>query len=701
MKRLRIILMMMLVIVSFSMPVSANIRQNNALILLEGDVWHGEIEKPETILQKDGVNFYEITKCSQLAYVAQTGGVWRGYNYILSNNLILNESEITWDSDGNCENSASLNAWKPIYNFTGTFDGGNYTISGLYVSHNNGNCSAAGLFETAKSATFSNVKITNSYVLGNWSAGGIVAEAESTHVSNCTFSGYIATKNGNDTSSHGCGGICGYLSYGSISHCKNYGIINADYHGGGICGREFAQVQYCTNYGTVTYRNEEKSRYLGGITGRGSSLDNCLNYGQISGKEEVGGIAGWTTSGIKNCQNYGNIIGTKYIGGIVGSVHEMISNSSNKGVIRGESYVGGIVGYHSGDSSSAVVCCNLGDVYGSSIIGGIAGMTCSRIANVYNIGDITGESYTGGICGQGDTCSILLSYNIGDISGTTYVGAIIGSDGVVWNKDVISSCYFLQTETINNGLKGCGSSIEVSGMEGYSVDKLGLQDTYRDFDFSAVWAIDANTNGGYPYLLKCPIDKINISGIRLNKEMLSLGIGDQEYLLATLSPVNAERVDLFWNSSDKSIATVTPAGKVTAIAPGNASIRVSTKDGNFSAICDVTVTARSEEEYRINSITFKSMDGDILDKIPYDSFWTTVSVTNQDSHGDTMILLATYTANKKYLNAMCARVKDIPIGAAVELSFLMDNSNAQIADIKAIPISSFKNVNPTGKAMNK
>ncbi|MBO4548067.1 MAG: Ig domain-containing protein, partial [Abditibacteriota bacterium] len=45
-----------------------------------------------------------------------------------------------------------------------------------------------------------------------------------------------------------------------------------------------------------------------------------------------------------------------------------------------------------------------------------------------------------------------------------------------------------------------------------------------------------------------------------------------------------------WSSYDESIATVSAAGVVKAIAPGTTTIRVKTKDGGFTAKCKVKVT---------------------------------------------------------------------------------------------------------------
>ena len=51
-----------------------------------GDVWDGTMLQPSVLIQKDGKYYYEITKCSELAFVAQNGENWLNANYILGNN---------------------------------------------------------------------------------------------------------------------------------------------------------------------------------------------------------------------------------------------------------------------------------------------------------------------------------------------------------------------------------------------------------------------------------------------------------------------------------------------------------------------------------------------------------------------------------------------------------------------------------------
>ena len=85
-----------------------------------------------------------------------------------------------------------------------------------------------------------------------------------------------------------------------------------------------------------------------------------------------------------------------------------------------------------------------------------------------------------------------------------------------------------------------------------------------------------------------------VSSIELNKTDLPLFAGDSGTLTATVKPENAGKKDLTWTSSDDKIATVDQTGKVTAVAPGTATITAAATDGSgVTATCKVTVTAKT------------------------------------------------------------------------------------------------------------
>ena len=85
---------------------------------------------------------------------------------------------------------------------------------------------------------------------------------------------------------------------------------------------------------------------------------------------------------------------------------------------------------------------------------------------------------------------------------------------------------------------------------------------------------------------------VKVTGVSLNKKTLSLTVGKSQSLAATVSPANAADKSLKWSSSNKSVATVTQAGKVTAKKAGTATITVaSVAEPSVKATCKVTVKA--------------------------------------------------------------------------------------------------------------
>ena len=88
-------------------------------------------------------------------------------NAVLVKDIVVNDGDINKLTDAQ---SDSLRKWNPIGNydnsFTGKFDGGHHTISGIYI--NNPNADNIGLFGyTRGGADIYNVGILNSYIYGN------------------------------------------------------------------------------------------------------------------------------------------------------------------------------------------------------------------------------------------------------------------------------------------------------------------------------------------------------------------------------------------------------------------------------------------------------------------------------------------------------------------------------------------------------
>src|SRR5699024_6497397 len=76
------------------------------------------------------------------------------------------------------------------------------------------------------------------------------------------------------------------------------------------------------------------------------------------------------------------------------------------------------------------------------------------------------------------------------------------------------------------------------------------------------------------------------TGIKLSDENINIAKGNAVTLTATLEPEGA--IDkITWSSSNNTVATVDTNGKVTAVAPGKATITAQTE--NYTATCEVTV----------------------------------------------------------------------------------------------------------------
>jgi uncharacterized protein YjdB len=83
---------------------------------------------------------------------------------------------------------------------------------------------------------------------------------------------------------------------------------------------------------------------------------------------------------------------------------------------------------------------------------------------------------------------------------------------------------------------------------------------------------------------------VAVTGVSLNQTTATLTPGGTLTLTPTVAPDNATNKAVSWQSSHPAIATVNN-GTVTAVAAGNATITVTTADGDKTATCAVTVNA--------------------------------------------------------------------------------------------------------------
>ena len=88
-----------------------------------------------------------------------------------------------------------------------------------------------------------------------------------------------------------------------------------------------------------------------------------------------------------------------------------------------------------------------------------------------------------------------------------------------------------------------------------------------------------------------------VTGVTLNKNSLTMTVGEVASLWATVSPANASNNGVLWSSDNHNVVTVS-GGRLIAEGKGEANVTVTTLDGAYTAVCTVTVTGAG-----INTIT--------------------------------------------------------------------------------------------------
>ena len=244
-------------------------------------------------------------------------------------------AELSWTPIGNFDN-----------NYQGTFDGNGKTISNLYI---NATSEFAGFFGylaggNIKNITFDNAKVNST---GNYYTGILAGYAGSCIFENIKTLGNCSVE-GKDIT----GGIAG-IAVGNISNCENHAEVKGTRSLGGILGMYYGSdnsITSCANYGAVTGTYSQ----VGGMVGYFDSgtIQNSANYGDITGKDNVGNLIGeGVICNLNNVLGTGNVTATsdtERAGLLVGRISKSSSaasgilayNSSAKLTINGAEQTG-------------------------------------------------------------------------------------------------------------------------------------------------------------------------------------------------------------------------------------------------------------------------------------------------------------------------------------------------------------------------
>jgi len=82
---------------------------------------------------------------------------------------------------------------------------------------------------------------------------------------------------------------------------------------------------------------------------------------------------------------------------------------------------------------------------------------------------------------------------------------------------------------------------------------------------------------------------VSATGVTLQPSTVALYVGQTQQLTANVQPANATNQTVTWETNNNVVATVSNSGLVTALGVGTATITVTTQDGNFTAVSEITV----------------------------------------------------------------------------------------------------------------
>ena len=317
MKKMKKLYMMMLLVMASTMAMA------------QTSVWHGGRQiwtrgagtesSPYLIESADNLAF--------LSYMVNKGYETSGLHFRLTTDIDLNGSEDQqwvpiglgnrWLSEDGCDrgNPSGFNANTA---FRGHFDGGDHSISNIYI---NSEEELGGLFGYVQSyysgelVVIENVFVTSGYIKGS-TCGGIIAQGSFILVSRCW--------NGATIEGSSVGGIVGFNA-DKVYNCYNIGNLSGSNVGGIVGGqRGPREVIECFNTGDIT-----ASQFGGGIVSfaKSTTINNCYNTGSVSGIGDpssylpaAGGLVGGVQQSctITNCYTAGEVTSTNNLGCLIG-----------------------------------------------------------------------------------------------------------------------------------------------------------------------------------------------------------------------------------------------------------------------------------------------------------------------------------------------------------------------------------------------
>ncbi len=383
-------------------------------------------------------------------------------------------------------------------------------------------------------------------------------------------------------------GLFGYTENATIDKLvMEMSVINAKSNVGGLIG--YAKNSNISRIGVFDTVIDGSGTYIGGIAGisENSTIDRTYSNSVVLG-DEIAGIAG----GLVGLNNTGFII-----------------NSFNLGAIKAKT-TGGIAGETFGGSISLVYNLN------ESLVGIIGG----NISDAINIGELdTVNSSTGTAVKDGKninyTYTIDIKTNISMMNMASYPNFDFTN---IWQSNIGNFIYL--KDVTYWPVSGVISTLSDINLEGYgttqqlilkfnpnnasnknvtwesidpliaTVDKYGIVTAVSE---GSTQIIVRTLDGRYSDTINVNVEN-KLLGISLEENDIFIPIDYSKKMNVIFYPDSAPNKNVTYVSSNNNVVTVDTEGNIYGVAPGTATIKVTSEEENYEDVATVTVYMKAD-----------------------------------------------------------------------------------------------------------
>ena len=197
------------------------------------------------------------------------------------------------------------------------------------------------------------------------------------------------------------------------------------------------------------------------------------------------------------------------------------------------------------------------------------------------------------------TCTVTVSKGVVAVTG---IGFANNTATVITNYTITLKATISPSDATNKNITWSSSDTSIA-----TVNQNGVVTGKK----AGKVTITAKTvDGGYTATVTVTVKDQPVTGVSISGGKSTMTVGDKGTLKATVKPSNATNKKVTWSSDHNNIVSVDSKGNIKALAPGTATITVTTVDGKKTATFKITVKEKAAS-YVITLTPLVGANGDV------------------------------------------------------------------------------------------